>query len=251
MSTTAKITRALLEELAHNGSPVDMSVADDVHKLNLVEIEQVGGIYFSRLFELEDGRLGFMAGLAVTNHTASAMQVIDVELRSALIDDWFQWLTPVEVRLQVQGRREREFQIYRFPGACGLEIPYDEAINPALLESGMLQPKRRVEGWLVGVGGLMPAGLMRGQLLDLTLAIIGSDHAEYTKALRLWTERLETRPKFARKGSTLFEGARPRQVENFFERDPLSGQLPRIVSATSEADTTPGREERTENQLPG
>ena len=71
MNKTASNARlkASLEELAQLGSPVDLSVAVTEVENEKVEIEQVGGINESHLFELQDGRVACMADIAVTNQT--------------------------------------------------------------------------------------------------------------------------------------------------------------------------------------
>ena len=49
--------KASLEELARFGCPVDLSVALTGVENEKVQIEQVGGIHESHIFELEDGVL--------------------------------------------------------------------------------------------------------------------------------------------------------------------------------------------------
>ena len=50
----------------------------------------------------------------------------------------------------------------------------------------------------------MPVELHRGEPLDVTLTIIGSDHAEYSTTIRLWTERLQARPKIVKPRTSIF-----------------------------------------------
>ena len=76
--------KASLEELARLGSPVDLSVAVTEVENEKVEIEQVGGVFESHLFELQDGRVACIADIAVTNQTSRTIDLIDVELRDAL-----------------------------------------------------------------------------------------------------------------------------------------------------------------------
>src|SRR5271157_93511 len=200
MSKTASSARlkALLHELARSGSPVDLSVADTGVENEKVEIEQVGCITVSRLFELEDGRVACMVDIAVTNQTARPVDVVDVELRATWDDSLFQWLTPRPVKPQGGARRDSGYSVYQFPGKHGLQLGYDEVINHVLLERKRLPAKRRLEGWLLGIGGLMPPGPLHGQWLDIHLTIIGADHAEYARTIRLCTERLEVRTKIVR-----------------------------------------------------
>ncbi len=206
-SSKFRVTRELLEALARTGSPVDMSVADDAEEPRQVEIKQVGAVCDSKLFELESGRLGFMVNLAITNQTSRTIETVQIELRSTLIDASFQWLTPLTFRLRKRNGSDAEYRAYQFPGRCGLQLPYDEVLNHKLVEHGLLRSRRRLEGWLLGIGGLMPAELMHGQSQDLTLVIVGSDHSEHTEKIHVWTERLPTSPKRVKSRSTLFEAA--------------------------------------------
>jgi len=77
------------------------------------------------------------------------------------------------------------------------------------MENGVLRRKRPVEGWLLGMGGLMPAGLLHGQGLDLPLVINFSDHRECTETLPIWTERLEKPPRAIARSSTAYERVAP------------------------------------------
>jgi len=201
--------KASLEEMAQLGSPVDLSVAVTEFENEKVEIEQVGGIVESHLFELEDRRVACIANIAVTNQTARPVDVVDVELRATWDDSLFQWLTPRPVKPQGGARRDSGYSVYQFPGKHGLQLGYDEVINHVLLERKRLPAKRRLEGWLLGIGGLMPPGPLHGQWLDIHLTIIGADHAEYARTIRLWTERLLARTKIVKPRTSIF----PRIVE--------------------------------------
>jgi hypothetical protein len=196
-----------LQELAQLGSPVDLSAAGAEFEPERVEIEQVGGIHDSRIFELQDGRIAFMADIAVTNQSTRAIDVVDIELRTDWGSSYWEWLTPRWVRSQGHAKRDVGYKMYQFPGEGGLELEYDQVINQVLLERRRLPGKLRLQGWLLGVGGSMPTRLRHGQWLDLSLAIIGSDR-EYTTPIRLWTERLEARPKMASQRTGLFGPAR-------------------------------------------
>ena len=89
--------RASLEESARFGSPVDLSVADTEVEDGKVQIEQVGWVHGSHLFELQDGRVACMVDIAVTNQTSRTIHVVDVELRATWEDSFFEWLLPVEI----------------------------------------------------------------------------------------------------------------------------------------------------------
>jgi len=202
--------REVLEELAQLGSSVDPSVADADVQLEKVEIKQVGGIHESRIFELQDGRWAFAVYLAVTNHTSRTIDVVDVELRNVWDDDRIEWLTAREVKTQERGKRVC-YHFYKFPGSCGLELPYDDVINHHLIEHRRLPAKRRLNGWLLGIGGLMPPELLHGQWVKPTLAIIGAGHVEYPTTIYLWTDRIEARPKNKQRRTSLFARAEERE----------------------------------------
>ena len=68
----------------------------------------------------------------------------------------------------------------------------------------------------------MQAHLQHGQWLDVTLAIIGPDHREYTQQIQLWTERLESRPKPVTRRNKLRDdsaAAAPQEIEGGSSRD--------------------------------
>jgi hypothetical protein len=212
MSRTASKTaefHASLAELMRAGSPVDLSVAT---KPAEVEIEQVGGIHDSALFELPDGHVAVRADIAVTNQTTRTIDVIDIELRTPWVGSLWDWLKPQRIRFQGRARLESSFEVYQFPGKYGLQLPCEDVINHVLLGRRRLPGRCQVEGWPLGIGGRMPVELRHGQWLDLSLAIIGSDHREYATTIQLWTERLDPRPKTVTPRSSLFEqDALPRE----------------------------------------
>jgi len=210
MNKTASNARlkALLEELARLGSPVDLSVAVMEAENEKVEIEQLGGVIESQLFELQDGHVACLAWLAVTNQTSRTIHVIDVELRAPWDNSRFQWLLPSQVKFHTGRKRDCYHSVYQFP-ARGPEFEYREVINHFLLESKRLPATCPLEGVLLGIGGLMPAGLRHGQLVDMHLTISGADHAEYARTIRLWTERLLARTKIVKPRTSIF----PRIVE--------------------------------------
>ena len=101
---------------------MDSSVAVTEVENQKVEIEQVGGIYESRIFELEDRRIAYMAYIAVTNRTSRAIDVVDVELRATWDDSLFQWLTPLQVNTQDRKKRGSSLLVYQFPREPGLQL---------------------------------------------------------------------------------------------------------------------------------
>jgi len=224
--------RTSLEELARFGSPVDLSVATRLAESENVEIAQVGGIYDSSIFELPDGRIACVAGIAVTNQTSRTMYVEDVELRTSWGDSQWDWLQPQRYDSEGRAKGDYSYVEYRFPGKCGLHLEYKQVINHVFLERRSLPSRRPLEGFLLGIGGLMPAELRHGQWLKLTLAIIGSDHTEYASAIHLRTERLEVQPKIVKPRTSIFakeEIPSPQDVERAMQwaprpAGPLSGR---------------------------
>ena len=190
--------RASLEELNALGSPVDFSVADDDEENVKLEIEQVGGVHESMIFELENGRVGYMVDLTITNLTSGTIYPIGLELRTPWEDDFFEWLTPHLFTIKCRKKRDISYEAYRFPGKNGLELKCEDVRNHRLEEGRRLAPKRPFRGWLLATGSPMPAHVQHGQWLGVILAIIGSDHTEYTRKLRLWTEHLARKPKRTR-----------------------------------------------------
>ncbi len=195
-----------LEELAELGSPVDLSIVKTQSEHLGLEIEQANGVHDSRIFQLENGRVGYMLDLVITNQTSRPIYVIDRELRTPWEDDLFDWLTPQERTIQYRSRKpDKSYELYRFTGRNGLELPANEVINEALTEGKCLSPRRPIRGWLLAMGGTMPVTLQQGQWTDVNLVITASDHVEHTKKIRLWTERLEVRPKLVRRSSSLYD----------------------------------------------
>jgi hypothetical protein len=172
-----------------------LRVAEECEQPNAkLEIQQVGGTHDSRIFELDSGRAGYIIDLRVTNHTSRPMDV-DVELRLPWNDEMFDCLMATEIPLHFRRKPDRSYRAYRFPGKHALEFPCEEVLNRRLAEGGCLPIKRSVRGLLLATGGLMPADLKHGQWLDGALALIDSDHNEYIQTIKLWTERLELRPR--------------------------------------------------------
>jgi len=196
--------RASLEELAALGSQVDFSVATADENVKL-EIEQVGGVHNSIISDLGTGLAGYMLDVAITNQMSETIYPVGLELRKQWEDDFFEWLTPHRFTIKYRKKRDVSYEAYRFPGKTGLELSCGDVLNHLLQEGRRLTPKRPLHGWLLATGGPMPAHLQHGQWLGVTLAIIGSDHTEYTQELHLWTERLASKSKLLKnKGSGLY-----------------------------------------------
>jgi hypothetical protein len=220
--------KASLEELARFGCPVDLSVAVTEVEDEKVELEQVGGITESCLFELEDGRVACMAYIAATNQTSRTIDLYEVELRTPWDNGLLEWLLPTQIKFQIRGKPKCTPLLYRFPGS-GLEFAYNEVINHYLVERKRLPGQRRLEGWFLAMGGRMPGELRHGQEVDLDLTIIAADHAEYSTTLRFWTERILAPRKIAKARRNIF--ATPAAEEAMPPRDisrvvPLATQPP-------------------------
>jgi hypothetical protein len=171
---------ASLREMAAAGIPVDLSVAELE-----VEIEQVGGVHDTMVFDLQDGRAGYVIDTIITNQTSSLIRCRDVELRPSWVDSKFEWLPdPREI--------EGDPYNYHFPGKA-LELPRDQVLNHVLLDGGILKPGCPMRGWLLGIGSPMPKNLRHGAWVKITLAIIACDHNAYPETITLWVDRLAKR----------------------------------------------------------
>jgi hypothetical protein len=205
---------ARLRDLAAAGSTVDCSLAiipdEDVE----VEIHLVGGVHESMVFELPHWRTGYIMDLKITNQTSKIIYCSEPELRMQWEDRFFDWLpdpketgrTSSYFRRQRNGRSERveaTYESYCFPGGA-LEYPRELVLNHILLKGCTLKPGCPLTGLLLATGGPLPDGLRHGQWLNPTLALIASNHREYTAQLQLWTERLEVNKKRATRAPDLY-----------------------------------------------
>ena len=140
--------------------------------------------------------------LEITNQTSKTIYCSETELRMPWEDGFFDWLPdPKETgrtfsyfRRQRNGRSERveaTYESYCFPGGAQLEYTRDLVLNHILLKGCALRPRCPLNGLLLATGGSMPHDLRHGQWLKPTLALIASDHREYTAQIELWTDRLE------------------------------------------------------------
>ena len=173
----------LLRDMAAMGVPLDRSV-DGID----VEIEQVGGVADSIVFDLDDGRCGWMIDLLITNQTSRSIWVRDVDLRPRWPNPDFECLPDPK---EVGGKPY--YYYYRFPGKSAFEMPRDQVINHVLLHGRILKPGRPVEGWLLGIGNPKPATLLLGVHVEVELAIIAYDHSEYKEKIALWVDPVMTR----------------------------------------------------------
>ena len=228
-----------LRELQQLGCPVDLSVAMVEARPCNLEVQQSGCIYDSEFFELEDGRTGLMMDLGFYNYTWRPFHILDVDLRFP----WkskahlFEWLTPHEVSAKNRGDQSTSsYEVYRFPGKNGLELPAGDVINSRLLEKKMLPARRPICGWLLATGGLMPRHLLNGGWIDVRLVITTWDHTEFCQPIRLWTERLERRHRSALRTHDLFENRiEGRLLENTVQTRPSKSAAPKVGGGQQQA----------------
>jgi hypothetical protein len=181
-----------------------VSVAAQIIEREKVEIDQQGGIHDSMVLELGDGRVAVMADIVVTNQTSRTIDVIDIELEAPWGEKCWDWLMPTRM-CAGRGKQSFSLQVYKFPGKGGWEFGSDVVINHQLIEIGKMPSRRPVSGWLMGIGGRMPAELCHGQWQDFSLAIIGPNHTEYRETIRLWTDRPKVLPKAVAPGMSVLE----------------------------------------------
>jgi hypothetical protein len=200
---------ASLRECASLGSLVDLSVADSVDDEDVdIEIERIGGVHESSIFELSNGLTGCMLEAGLTNQAKRRKYPREIHLRLPWIDLRVDWVVHSD--------------FYRFPGKDSLELPRDQVLNHVVLAPSGLEPQRFHEGWFVAIGGPMPKTLRHGQWVNATLAIITSDHVECSATFSLWTDRLETRPERAARKCDLFG-------------EPVGHDIDPLVAARAEA----------------
>jgi hypothetical protein len=179
MSKAKRTNHSLfLREMAAMGVPLDRSVAGID-----VETEQVGGVTDSMVFDLDDGRCGWMIDLLITNQTSRSIRVRDVAPRPSWPNPDFECLPDSK---EVGGAP----YYYRFPGKGAFELPREQVINHVLLHRGILKPGRPVEGWLLGIGNPKPATVLLGAPIEVELAIIAYDHSEYKERITLWVDAI-------------------------------------------------------------
>jgi hypothetical protein len=228
-----------LREFAEMGSPVDLSVATEEFRYLKVEIQQSGGIHDSKVFELEDGRTGWMLDLEIYIHTWRPIYLVEVELKLPwkTNDYLFEWLTPLKITAKNRGEKAiSSYEIYRFPGKSGLELPAEDVINNRLFEKKMLPARRRICGWLLATGGPMPRNLLNGGWIEPRLVITASDHTEFRQPIQLWTERLERRARRAPRTIDLF-GNRiaGRVLENTLQTRPSKSAVSKLGGGQQQA----------------
>ena len=198
-----------LKELAEAGCPVDTSVADMEDQQVDVEINQVGE---SLMLQQPYGGTSYILDLEFINQTSKTIYCSEIELRMRREDTFFEWLPdPKEnprklsyFRRNRKGERElveAESDSYCFFGGSQLEYPHEEVLNHILLKRRILAPGRPLRGLLLARGGAMPNEARHGQWVEPTLSFISSKHVEYTATILMRIDRMEAKPKPARKSS--------------------------------------------------
>jgi hypothetical protein len=178
-----------LKELAALGSPVDIAVGLTESESDPLDME-CGGTNENALFELDDGRVGYMISVCVTNQTSRQMHIGDLELRTPWNEQLFAWLLPRPIKTRAVGsERSSNYQLYRFPGKAGFEFPFAQVVNHALMPGQSLRARRPLSGWLLATGGIMPQALSNGNCVNATLSITTSDHVEHCREVDLRVER--------------------------------------------------------------
>ncbi len=232
----SRLTRAEQEEFFYTAQRlkeqgVDIEIENPVDSMLGLEVQPINGAYDTNIFELEDGRAGYKLDLVITNQTPKTIYSVDVQIRTPWQEEFLEWLTPSQIELKFRKRPDSVYKAYRFPGKLGLEFPPEMVMNHDLLEGGKLLPRRPLHGLLLATGGLMPTHLQHGQWQEVTLAIIGSDHREYTQKITLWTERMEHRAKPIKRRSTLRDGpSEGGALKGVWVPSPGNGPVPDSVS---------------------
>jgi hypothetical protein len=190
----------VLRKLKQLGSPVDLSVVEKEVEEAKIEIAQTGPVYGTSMFELRDGRAGYVFGVDIVNQRSRPVYCLEIEFRGSWPDPDFEWLPdPQECHRDVH-------HYYSFPGKGAPEFPRGQVLNHVLLSgSGVLQPRIPYEGWLLAVGGPMPKHLRHGEEVEGALVIVASDHTEYSERMLLLAERNLVKPEPRRTASSLYE----------------------------------------------
>jgi hypothetical protein len=224
-----------LRELQELGCPVDVSVATAQSPYSYVAIQQSGCIHDSKVFELEDGRTGWMVDLEICNLTSRSVYIVQVDLRFPWEDDSIEWLIPHTIKAKNRGdKAASSYEVYRFPGKYGLELPAEDVINNRLLEKKILPARHPISGWLLATGGLMPRNLLNGGWVESRLVLTVSDHTQFCQPIRLWSERLERKRRSTPRTHDVFgKRIQGHIFENILQTRPLNSSVPIVEKANS------------------
>src|SRR5712692_7724432 len=83
---------------------------------------EVGAVCATNVFDLQDGRAGYVIDLMITNQISRPVRCRDIELRTPWVDSQVAWLSdPRETASDPHN--------YRFPGRAAPEFPRDLVLN--------------------------------------------------------------------------------------------------------------------------
>jgi len=202
--------RYALQELAESGSPVDLSVTEENYCL---QIQQVGGLSDSIIFDLPNHRAGFILDLEIVNRRPKTIYLLDLELQLPWEDPWFQWLpdpgTQNHNARKAQGKNLKRMRMqspprYCFPSSDGPEYSRDEVLNHHLAENGKLTQKP-MRGVLLAIGGRMPDSLLNGSFLKASLVLRNVQGIAHRGAVTFCVERRNVTTKPGPQNLGLFE----------------------------------------------
>jgi hypothetical protein len=136
---------------------------------------------------------------------------------------------------------------YALPGRGAPEFPHDQVLNHVLLsgERSVLTPRVPYEGWLLAVGGPLPADLRDRERVEATLAIIASDHTEFTQKIYFIAERRAAKPKFAKRESSLYPTPAACRIES------VAGDRTAPISEADSTGLSPASESDIQNRPTG
>ena len=186
--------RLALEELAAFGSPVDLSVVQEDLSLN---IQQVGGVSDSIIFDLPHHRAGFIIDIEILNRRSRTIYLRDIELQLPWADPWFQWLpdpgTENHDAKKATGKKSGRPRMqppprYCFPSSDGLEFPRHQVLNHHLAENGKLT-RKPMRGLLLAVGARMPDSLLHGSFLEASLVLRDVEGIAHRAAVTFTVDR--------------------------------------------------------------
>ena len=116
--------RLALEELAAFGSPVDLSVVQEDLSLN---IQQVGGVSDSIIFDLPHHRAGYILDMEFLNLRSTTIYLRNIELQLPWADSWFSGCPTLGPRIMTRRKRQVRSQHGR-----GCNLPRSIAFRPRM-----------------------------------------------------------------------------------------------------------------------
>ena len=202
---TQKETAINLLWLADHGCPVDILELE-----SSIRIEQKAGDDLTRLFDLPDGRTGFVLDLRIINGGPGARSIRRLEFKVPWPDFGFQLLPDPR---ETGGPYKN---LYFFPGES-LEFSRVSVLNHFLHTDTILQPHHPISGLLLAVGNPMPPEIRHLARLTAMFSIITDSGIPGICEIEMWADRMsmaETRTKKRRRAN-----------EGLFERAPVTDDL--------------------------